>query len=86
MTPFCVIEVILCQGPTTRVRQALVSRTNFWLRQQGKLQALQWRREGGRDGPGHQVGQPDGRGRVQVPGGLQELPHQEHEAQPHRRG
>ena len=26
-----------------------------------------------------------GRGRVQVQGGLQELPHQEHEAQPHRR-
>ena len=34
------------------------------------------------DRPGDQGGDDDGRGRVQVPGGLQELPHQEHEAQP----
>ena len=71
-----------CQGPPPRVWQALVSRANIWLRQQGELQAVLGCRPG-QDGAGHQEGDDDGRGRVQVQGGLQELAHQEHEAQPH---
>ena len=71
------------QGPATRVREALVSRANIWVWQQSKLQTVQRRSQGGHS-PGHQVCQHDGRGGVQVQGGLQELSHQEHEAQPHR--
>ena len=69
------------RGSTAWIWQALVRRTDLRLREQSQLQALLGGRES-QDRAGDQGGDDDGRGRVQVPGGLQELPHQEHEAQP----
>ena len=79
----CVTDIWCLQGQTPSGGQALVSGAAIWVRAESEVPG-----PGGGElhGAGDQGRDAAGWGSVQVPGGLQELPHQEHEAQPHRSG